>query len=56
MKAAVERINGAASQKRISIYGIRCDGISMPLYEGFGCWVNVIEYVPHRGDEGYGLN
>ena len=61
MKAAVERINRALQAKEnIAIYGdFDADGITATalLYEGLkSLGGNVIEYVPHRGDEGYGLN
>jgi single-stranded-DNA-specific exonuclease len=61
MKAAVERINRALQAKEnIAIYGdFDADGITATalLYEGLRVLGgNVIEYVPHRGDEGYGLN
>ena len=61
MEAAVERINRALQAKEnIAIYGdFDTDGITATalLYEGLrALGGNVVEYVPHRGDEGYGLN
>lgn len=58
---AVERIRIALqSEEKIAVYGdFDADGITATtlLHEGLkSLGANVVSYIPHRGDEGYGLN
>jgi single-stranded-DNA-specific exonuclease len=59
--AAVERIRVALqSKEKIAVYGdFDADGITATtlLQEGLkSLGADVVSYIPHRGDEGYGLN